>query len=113
MRREPFMKHPFVELLSSHKDSAGSLVFPRRARTGTGRNKANSSTPDAASVRRYAPGELAGHGRDEQINETTAQRAADDLAQETYARVLAKPRLLRSEDPWRTLRHRPGARRLG
>ena len=83
---------------------AASLVAPMRART--------SRRALGSSLRRLEPGDLGRH-LDRLYRAASAlcgsREDAEDLVQETYARVLARPRFLRSDDDLgyllRVLRH--------
>ena len=96
-------------MLSSSKDSVTTEIFPRRRnarRGGSVCNEVNAELERAPAEsrkveRQLNPGRLGDHV-DRLYRAAWAlcgsREDAEDLVQETYARLLARPRLLRNED---------------
>jgi len=100
-------------LLSSNKDSAQRRIFPLRRNAGAGgpvcsevnaeRRTPTSATPDQSRSTAHLldSGRLGDH-IDRLFRAAWAlcgsREDAEDLVQETYARLLSRPRLLRNED---------------
>jgi RNA polymerase sigma-70 factor, ECF subfamily len=96
-------------LLSSSKDSAQSRIFPSRRNAGACGSVCNEvsaelepAPAESRSVKRLLDPSRLGDHTDRLFRAAWAlcgsREDAEDLVQETYARLLARPRLLRNED---------------